>query len=240
MLTSIVGSILSGQLVSRLGKYKWIAILGMLISVGGTVLLARLSVTSGNTDVLIAMLVLGLGMGFGMALYTLIVQNAMPGKIGQSTAALTFFRSIGGTIALAAMGSILNTAYLPAFQGALPASIKQAAAASPKVAQFLGIFNNPQILLQPGVEAQLRAGAAQQGPAGLAVFNQVIESVKIGLTAGIHNVFLMSVVIMVVGTIAVLFLKEIPLRGGRNKQAPVAEVGGEEVPEAEGSLAAMV
>jgi hypothetical protein len=95
-------------------------------------------------------------------------------------------------------------------------------------------------LLQPGVEAQLRAGAAQQGPAGLAVFNQVIESVKIGLTAGIHNVFLMSVVIMVVGTIAVLFLKEIPLRGGRNKQAPVAEVDGEEVPEAEGSLAAMV
>lgn len=154
MLTSIVGSIVSGQLVSRLGKYKWLAILGMLISVGGTLMLARLSVTSGNTDVLLAMLVLGLGMGFGMSLYTLIVQNAIPGKIGQSTAALTFFRSIGGTIALAAMGSIMNTAYLPAFQGALPASIKQAAVTSPKVAQFLGVFNNPQILLQPGVEAQ--------------------------------------------------------------------------------------
>ena len=240
MLTSIVGSIVSGQLVSRLGKYKWLAILGMVISVGGTLMLARLSVTSGNTDVLLAMLVLGLGMGFGMSLYTLIVQNALPGKIGQSTAALTFFRSIGGTIALAAMGSILNTAYLPAFQSALPASIKQAAVASPKVAQFLGIFNNPQILLQPGVEAQLRAGAAQQGPAGLAVFNQVIESVKVGLTAGIHNVFIMSVLIMLIGTIAVLFLKEIPLRGGRSKQAPVAEISGEEVPEAEGSLAAML
>lgn len=240
MLTSIVGSIVSGQLVSRLGKYKWLAILGMLISVGGTLLLARLSVTSGNSDVLIAMLVLGLGMGFGMSLYTLIVQNALPGKIGQSTAALTFFRSIGGTIALAAMGSIMNTAYLPAFQSALPASIKQAAVTSPKVAQFLGIFNNPQILLQPGVEAQLRAGAAQQGPSGLAVFNQVIESVKVGLTAGIHNVFLMSVVIMIVGAIAVLFLKEIPLRGGRAKQDTVAEVDGEEVPETEGSLAAMV
>src|SRR5690242_9800813 len=79
MLTSIVGSVVSGQLVSRLGKYKWLAILGMLISVGGTLMLARLSVTSGNTDVLLAMLVLGLGMGFGMSLYTLIVQNAIPG-----------------------------------------------------------------------------------------------------------------------------------------------------------------
>jgi MFS family permease len=240
MLTSIVGSVVSGQLVSRLGKYKWLAILGMIISVGGTLLLARLSVTSGNTDVLIAMLVLGLGMGFGMSLYTLVVQNALPGKIGQSTAALTFFRSIGGTIALAAMGSILNSAYLPAFQGALPSSIKQAATVSTPVAKFLGIFTNPQVLLQPGVEAQLRAGAAQQGPAGLAVFNQVIESVKVGLTAGIHDVFIMSVVIMLVGTVAVLFLREIPLRGGRSKQTVDAESSVEEAPEAEGSLAAMV
>lgn len=240
MLTSIAGSVVSGQLVSRLGKYKWLAILGMIISVAGTLLLVRLSVTSGNTDVLLAMLVLGLGMGFGMSLYTLIVQNTLPGKIGQSTAALTFFRSIGGTIALAAMGSILNTAYLPAFQGALPNSIKQAAVTSPSVKQFLGIFTNPQVLLQPGVEAQLRAGAAQQGPAGLAVFNQVIESVKMGLTAGIHNVFIMSMVIMLVGAIAVLFLREIPLRGGRSKQENAAESSGEEAPEVEGSLAAMI
>ncbi len=240
MLTSIVGSIVSGQLVSRLGKYKWLAILGMIISVAGTLLLVRLSVTSGNTDVLLAMLVLGLGMGFGMSLYTLIVQNALPGKIGQSTAALTFFRSIGGTIALAAMGSIMNSAYLPAFQGALPNSIKQAAVLSPSVKQFLSIFINPQVLLQPGVEAQLRAGAAQQGPAGLTLFNQVIESVKVGLAAGIHNVFIMSMVIMLVGTIAVLFLREIPLRGGRSKQETAAESSGAEASEVEGNLATTI
>ncbi len=241
MLTFVVGSIVSGQLVSRLGKYKWLAILGMIASLAGMLLLFRLDVNSGNSDVLLAMVVLGVGMGFGMSLYTLIVQNALPGKIGQSTAALTFFRSIGGTIALAAMGSIMNSAYLPAFQGALPSSIKQAAVASPKVAQFLGIFTNPQILLQPGVEAQLRAGAAQQGPAGLTVFNQAIESVRVGLTAGIHDVFIMSVAIMVVGALAVLFLREIPLRGGRGKQAnAAAESSSEEAPEAEGSLAAMI
>src|SRR6266487_6618311 len=104
MLTSIVGSVLSGQLISRLGKYKWIAITGMVISVAGSLLLVRLDVNATNNDVLIAMLVLGLGMGFGMALYTLIVQNALPQKIGQATSALVFFRSIGGTIGLAAMG----------------------------------------------------------------------------------------------------------------------------------------
>ena len=43
-----------------------------------------------------------------------------------------------------------------------------------------------------------------------------------------------------VGTIAVLFLKEIPLRGGRTRKATNAELSGEEVPEAESNLVALV
>ena len=232
-LTLVVGSVVSGQLVSRLGKYKWLAIIGMLASVGGTLLLLRLDVNSDNTGVLLALLVFGLGMGFGMSLYTLIVQNAIPNKIGQATAALTFFRSIGGTIALAAMGSVMNSAYLPAFNNALPPAIKQLATAQPRVAQLLGIFHNPQVLLQPDSEAQLLTQATHQGSAAVMMFNQVIESVKVGLAAGIHDVFLMIMVIMVVGTIAVLFLKEIPLRGGRQK---ATETPGEDTPKAESNL----
>ena len=150
-----------------------------------------------------------------------------------STAALTFFRSIGGTIALAAMGSVMNSAYLPAFNNALPPAIKQLATAQPRVAQLLGIFHNPQVLLQPDSEAQLLTQATHQGSAAVTMFNQVIESVKVGLAAGIHDVFLMIMVIMVVGTIAVLFLKEIPLRGGRQK---ATETPGEETPKAESNL----
>jgi len=236
-LTLVFGSIVSGQLVSRIGKYKLLAIIGMLISVGGTLLLLRLDVNSDNTAVLLALLVFGLGMGFGMSLYTLIVQNAIPNKIGQATAALTFFRSIGGAIALAVMGSVLNAAYLPAFNNALPHAIKQLATVQPKVAQFLGIFNNPQVLLQPDVEAQLLTQATHQGPAAVTMFNQVIESVKVGLSAGIHDVFLITMVIMVIGTIAVFFLKEIPLRGGRQK---AAETPTEETPEAESKPAAII
>ena len=236
-LTLVFGSIVSGQLVSRIGKYKLLAIIGMLISVGGTLLLLRLDVNSDNTAVLLALLVFGLGMGFGMSLYTLIVQNAIPNQIGQATAALTFFRSIGGAIALAVMGSVLNAAYLPAFNNALPHTIKQLATVQPKVAQFLGIFNNPQVLLQPDVEAQLLTQATHQGPAAVTMFNQVIESVKVGLSAGIHDVFLITMVIMVIGTIAVFFLKEIPLRGGRQK---AAETPTEETPEAESKPAAII
>ncbi len=210
MLTSIVGSIVSGQLVSRLGKYKWIAIFGMIVSVAGTVLLVRLNVNSSNNDVLLAMLVLGVGMGFGMALYNLIVQNALPQKIGQATSAMVFFRQIGGTIGLAAMGSVMTSAYLPAFKNALPAVVKQFVPAS-----ALAVFNNPQILLSPDALTKMQAGAAAQGPQALALFHQIIEAVKIGLAQGIHNVFVLSLGLMIVGLVAVFFLKEIPLKGGR-------------------------
>jgi EmrB/QacA subfamily drug resistance transporter len=229
MLTSVVGSVVSGQLVSRLGKYKWIAIMGMLVSVAGVLLLVRLNVNSTNNDVLLAMLVLGLGLGIGMSLYTLIVQNALPTKIGQSTATLTFFRQIGGTIALAAMGSVMTAAYLPAFHGALPAAIIHAVPA-----QFLTAFNNPQILLSPTTLAQIQSHAAAMGPQSVAMLHQIIEAVKIGLAQGIHNVFVLSLGLMIVGLVAVLFLKEIPLRGGRLTEREAVE------DEVESSLAAMI
>jgi len=242
MLTSIVGSVLSGQLVSRLGKYKWIAITGMVISVIGSLLLVRLDVNATNNDVLIAMLVLGLGMGFGMALYTLIVQNALPQKIGQATSALVFFRSIGGTIGLAAMGSLMTSAYLPAFKSALSSSLGKlsipAAALQPIQARFVALFSNPQILLSPDVLSKMRVASAAHGQQGLALFNIAIDAVKIGLTQGIHNVFVLSFGFMIVGLIAVLFLKEIPLRGKRSSE----EVSGEVVDavESENSMAAMI
>jgi predicted MFS family arabinose efflux permease len=111
MIALIASSVISGQLVSRTGKYKWIAIVGMFITVGGTLLLYRLDVHSVPLDLTLAMIVLGFGLGFGMSLYTIIVQNALPNKIGEATSALTFFRQIGATVALAAMGSIMSAAY---------------------------------------------------------------------------------------------------------------------------------
>ncbi len=203
----------------------------MLVSVAGVLLLARLDVNSSNNDVLLAMLVLGVGLGIGMSLYTLIVQNALPTKIGQSTAALTFFRQIGGTIALAAMGSVMTAAYLPAFHSALPAAIIHAVPA-----QYLSAFNNPQILLSPTALAQIQSQAAAMGPQAVAMLHQIIEAVKIGLAQGIHNVFVLSLGLMITGLVAVLFLKEIPLRGGRLTEKETVD---DEV-EVESSLAAMI
>lgn len=217
MVTAIAGSIVSGQLVGRFGRYKLIAIVGAMISVVGMGLLLRLDVHSTSTDVVVAMLVLGLGIGVSMSLYTLIVQNALPKKIGQASAGLMFFRSIGSTVGLAAMGSILNTAYPTAFKNALPAALRQP--------QILSTFNNPQILLQPGVQDQLHKAASAQGPQVVAALNSILEAVKVGLSQSINTVFLVSVIAAVVSLVVVFFLKEIPLRGGPGKKQEAAGAG---------------
>jgi len=219
LLTPLMGglifsSIVSGQLVSRFGKYKWIAFVGMAITIGGSLLLQRLGVNSTNTDMVIAMIVLGLGLGFSMSLYTVIVQNALPNKIGQATSGLTFFRSIGSTIAVAAMGSLLTSAYVPGFHNAIPASVK---AVVPT--KFLSVFDNPNVLLSADTQKQVLAGFSSFGTRGGALYNQLLEAVKVGLTSGIHNVFVLCTVLMVVGFVAIFFLKEIPLRGGKKKAA---------------------
>jgi EmrB/QacA subfamily drug resistance transporter len=203
----IFSSIISGQLVSRFGKYKWIAFVGMAITVGGSLLLQQLNINSTTTELVIAMIVLGLGLGFSMSIYTVIVQNALPQKIGQATSGLTFFRSIGGTVAVAAMGSVLNSTYAPAFHNALPAAAKTA------LGNSVSLFDNPNILLSADVQKQLQASLAHFGAGGHVLYNQLMEAVKIGLTAGIHNVFVLSTIIMCFAFVALFFLKEIPLGG---------------------------
>jgi len=205
----VISSIISGQLVSRFGKYKWIAFVGMAI--GGSLLLQRLGVNSTATDLIIAMVVLGIGLGFSMSLYTVIVQNALPQKIGQATAGLIFFRSIGSTIAVAAMGSILTSTYVQGFHNALSAQVK-----AHVPAQVLSVFDNPNVLLSQNLRNQLLAKFSAFGPQGKVLYTQLMEAVKVGLTNGVHNVFVLSTVLMCVGFVAIFFLEEIPLRGGKS------------------------
>lgn len=210
MLTSIGGSVLSGLALTLTGKYKWIAILGLFIDIAGSILLVRLDAHAGYAALLIAMLVLGLGVGSGLAAYTTIVQNAYPKKIGQASSTLVFFRQLGGTIGLAAMGSVLTTSYIPAFHAALPAALKQLLPAN-----ILGAFDNPLILLSPGSLSQIRAGFASYGPQGAAAYNSLLGAVRTGLAESIHNVFVLSLGVILCGLVVVFFLKEIPLRERR-------------------------
>ncbi len=204
----------------------------MAITIVGSFLLLRLDVNSTNTDLIIAMIVLGLGLGFSMSLYTVIVQNALPTRIGEATSGLTFFRSIGATVAVAAMGSILTSAYVPGFHHAIPAQLK---AVLP--AKAISVFDDPNVLLSADIQKRVFAQFAHMGAQGKGIYAQLMEAVRVGLTSGIHNVYVLSTILMCLGFVAIFFLQEIPLRGGKRNTA--TSQAPEDAVEGTGSVAMM-
>lgn len=222
-LASVIGAASSGLLMGFLGRYKWQTVLGVVIAVIGFLLLLRLNVASSSLEVTLYMVVLGFGLGTGLAIYTTVTQNDLPDKKGQVSASLAFFRQIGGSIGLAAMGSVMNATYLPAFLSALSPQLHQALPAS-----MQNIFENPGNLLEgPGVLTQIRAGFAARGPQGVAAFEQLVAATKIGLTQGIHNVFLVGLGVILLAFVVVWFLREQPLSS--RKQAAHQESGAEKL-----------
>jgi EmrB/QacA subfamily drug resistance transporter len=104
----VIGNILSGQLVSRFGRYKPLMLIGLMIMVLGFAVTGfTLTVNSTYWEVFFKMIVMGLGLGPSIPLFTLAIQNAVsPTKIGVATASATFFRQMGSTIGVAILGSV--------------------------------------------------------------------------------------------------------------------------------------
>ena len=223
MLGFMFSSIVGGQILSRTGRYKILAIFGFIAAALGMFLLSRMTATTGDGQISLNMVVTGLGIGVMMSLFTIVVQNAFPFRqLGEVTAGLTFFRSIGSTIGVAVMGSIMTNS----FQSALKSNLPQTLAKTIPPSQ-----QNPQVLLDPTVLSSLQHQFAARGPQGLVLFHQFFEAIKVSLASGIDNVFMLGVIVMLLGLFTVLFLREIPLRKSHNAQPQVAEAAasGEEV-----------
>jgi len=103
-----IASTTSGWLLLRVG-YRPFTITGAAVGVVGCILLSAADPESGRGAVMLAMLFVGFGLGFLSTPYLLAVQNAVPWRQrGVATSSIQFFRTIGGAIAVAAMGAALN------------------------------------------------------------------------------------------------------------------------------------
>src|SRR5579859_801526 len=155
----VVASIISGQLLSRWGRYRILALVGLACASVGMFLMTRIVVSSSQGEVVRNMIVLGIGMGTGIALFTIIVQNAFPiNKIGVVTAALTFFRQIASTIGTAVFGALLTNQFDSSFPGQLQAAFPKTT--SPQVLQaFQQNFANYNLL--QATPQQIQQGIAQ-------------------------------------------------------------------------------
>ncbi|WP_406379233.1 MFS transporter [Streptomyces sp. NBC_00197] len=194
MMGGIVGaSIVSGQLISRTGRYKLFPILGGALSVVGMWLLSHLEVDTPRLHYSLWMAVLGAGIGMVMPVLVLAVQNSVrPADLGTATSANNYFRQIGGSVGAAIFGTLFANRLADALAERLPARAGAPAGEAESI--------TPQLV--HAMPAALR--------------DQYIGA----YADAMPRIFLYLVPVLVLGLVIAFFLKEKPLV---SHNAPTAE-----------------
>jgi hypothetical protein len=105
----LIASIGSGQIISRTGRYKAWPIAGTAVTCAGMLALSTMDAGTSTGLAAVEMFVVGLGLGMVMQVLVLAVQNAVPyEQLGVATSGATLFRSIGGSVGTAILGSIFT------------------------------------------------------------------------------------------------------------------------------------
>jgi EmrB/QacA subfamily drug resistance transporter len=212
------GSIGTGLLISRLGRYKWLMTGGAVVMLIGGFLMTHLTAGVSDWELWAWMLVLGFGIGPAMAGFTVVVQNSVPvSRLGVATSTLTFLRQIGASVGLAAAGTIFSSS----FAGRLPANLTDQGVPQPlisvlvKYSGALQNVGNGRALLQ-----HLLPGPAQ------ALIPKVIAGANNALALSIGDLFWITIVSGVLGLACCLLLRDRPLRSGSElRSGAIAEPG---------------
>ena len=222
MFGLILSSIASGQIVSRTGRYKPILLGGLALLIVGMGLLTQLRV--GTDDVVLAawMFVAGLGIGPTFAVFTIVVQNAVPFQdLGAATSDLTLFRQIGTTVEIAVAFTLfrLNFTWDLLREQVIAAGVPANSPLVPATAP-------------PGFDPGHLTAISGSGSADfLALIPPQLQPMFIdgfhrALTISIANSIWLGVAAAAVALVTAFFLKEIPLRTSQGAPAQGAPAQG--------------
>jgi EmrB/QacA subfamily drug resistance transporter len=220
MVGLIVSSIASGLIVARTGRYKWMTV-GAIILMGiSTALMTQLRAETPVPIVWLWMLIAGIGVGPTFAVFTLIVQNAVPfNMLGVATSNLTFFRQIGGTVALA----IVGTLFASSFQEQIAPQMTAAGVPGQVVAGFTqamssGAFDFNQLT----GTGDLGQSIAAAQPALAPVVPQIVAGIHEAFSLGVASTFIIGVGAAILAALAAAGMQELKLRQTTTAQASAA------------------
>ena len=210
MLSMVVAATLAGQTLSRFGgHYRIQGLIGIAIMCGGMVLMSRMTADTSYVQAVGSIVVMGLGLGITFPSFTISVQNAVPHNLlGVVTSATQFYRSVGGALGLAVLGSYMASRFAAGLSDSLPAEVRRALPEE----QLSEMSNNPQVLVNPEALAGLKTSLADGGEQGAEVLSILLMTLRESLAGAISDVFVLGAVTLAVGFVATIFLKEVPLR----------------------------
>ncbi|MFD8641823.1 DHA2 family efflux MFS transporter permease subunit [Streptomyces zaomyceticus] len=189
----LITSTVSGQIVSRTGRWKVFPIAGTAVTALGLLLLNEMTETSSTWEMSVYFFVFGAGLGLVMQVLVLVVQNAVPYEdLGVATSGATFFRSIGASFGVAVFGTIFTSRLTHKLDDVFAG----AAAAGQELPPGVGAA---QVAADPRTVAELPA--------------ELRPSVLHAYATSITDVFLYAAPVVLVAFVVAWFLKEDKLRG---------------------------
>ena len=186
VLGLFVSSLVSGRVITATGRWKRWLVAGTVLIVIGFALMSTIRADTPYERLALYMAIIGLGVGMTMQNLVLSVQNTVPvAQLGVASSTVSFFRSLGGAVGVAALGAVLSHQV------------------TEHIASGLAAIGTPPSAL---------AGGSSRIP-NLATLPEPVRAVvqeAYGIAAG--DIFLVAVPIMLVAFVAVLLIREVPLR----------------------------
>jgi EmrB/QacA subfamily drug resistance transporter len=201
----IVTSVLSGRAMSRVGRYKWFPVAGAVVLMVGMLMFTQLQVGTSVWVAFLYMTVIGVGLGLGMQSLVLAVQNSVDMRdMGAGTAAITFFRTLGGSFGVAILGTVLSSRLASELASRLPAAIRQ---------------------LPPAQASRYASGGGSNisinEPAKiLALPAPIRDAIQHAFVASLHTVYLVTGLVAIIAVAVTLALPDRELRGAGPAAAP--------------------
>ena len=156
-----VGSFVGGRLLLLTG-YRATLLLGSALIALGSALCVPMDGSTSLAYVVVAVMVIGLGLGFSSTSYLVSVQNAVPWRRrGVATSSVVFFRTVGGSLGVAIMGAFLNASLGERYR----AAVDRAAGGDESLGKLL---SDPNALLQPAVRGRIPDAAYSELAGALA------------------------------------------------------------------------
>ncbi|WP_415855902.1 MFS transporter, partial [Sinomonas sp. G460-2] len=181
---NFLGSVVTGQLITRFGRWKAYLVTGTMFIVGGMGLLGTIDHSTDLTITGVYSFILGLGLGMTMQNLVLAVQNTVSvSVIGAASSTVAFFRSVFGAIGVSVLGAVLN--------------------------------NRSSDLITQGLAAKGIHAPAGSGGASLDLKDMpapIANVVRAAFGDASARAFLIAGIVAIVAFLAVLFIKEVPLR----------------------------
>lgn len=184
----MIATIGTGALASKTGRYKWMPLASMIVIAVALVLMSTLTVDTALWILLGYMFVLGSGIGLGMQILVLIVQNSFPNsQVGTATASNNFFREIGASVG----GALVGALFTSRLTDLLTTGLSDLGAAGSAAGSDLNSLTPSAVNALPDAVRDIIVGA----------YNDALTPV-----------FLMLVPMVLAGFVALLFIKEVPFR----------------------------